>query len=182
MQYTITFKKSSVENGRTLLHETTICETDMTNLKRQVSKIAKEIEPFAELQKASPQKWESYGYRATQSWNKFWSPYTHGYPLKGDESYSISIIRTSGLLETVTDKVHRAGLAVDKAREELLKDTHAFNPDISKLDPELDDIITKELPPKVKALRELINSVEKRIRDKVIELNSMGDNPPPLDD
>ena len=173
MQHTVTFQKSSVENGRTLLHECTICETDITSLKRQVTKILKEIEPFDQLQKECPIQWESFGYGNSVSWSKKWSSYTRGNPLNDDTNYIISITKTSRLLETASSKVYEARSKVEDAYEELTKNTHAFNPDISKIDPELDEIISTDLPPRILALKEIIESVETRIRDKIKELNEM---------
>ena len=54
MEYTIEFYKSSVNAGRTIIHQTTMCEDDETKLKREVTKLSKTIEPFDKLQKRMP--------------------------------------------------------------------------------------------------------------------------------
>ena len=176
MQHTVTFRKSSVENGRTILHELTICETDETKLKREITKIAKTVEPFAELQKACPVPWENHGYGTTKSCSKNWSPYNDKYPFDGDETYCISIMRTSALLDTASSKIYQTGYNVKKAYDELTSQTAAFNPDVAKIDPELAEIINTDLPSKVLALQEIIEAAEKRVKDKINELNSMTEN------
>ncbi|MXV73455.1 hypothetical protein F4Z99_04150 [Candidatus Poribacteria bacterium] len=177
MEYTVEFYKSNVNDGRTIIHETTLCETDETKLKREVTKIAKTLEPFAQLQKECPVSWDTYGYDHSGSYGKRWTPYTPNFPFGekwGDNNYtySISVSRTSSKFKTAEKKVYDAGYNLKKGHEALTNNNHAFNPDISKIDPEIAEIIGVDLPKHYEALIDLTNAVEKRLKAKVDEFNS----------
>ena len=177
MEYTVEFYKSTVNNGRTMIHETTICETDETKLKREVTKIAKTLEPFAQLQKECPISWDTYDYDHSAGYGKRWTPYTPNFPFGekwGDDNYtySISVSQTSSKFKTAEKRVYDAGYNLQKAYQALTNNTHAFNPDISTIDPEIAEIIGIDLPRHYEALIELTKSAEKRLRAKVNELNN----------
>ena len=171
MEYTIRFTKSSVEGGRTVIHETTSCEEDPTALKREVTKIAKELEPFNILQKECPIKWETNGYGTNLSYSKYWSPYSQAFPLEEEATYHISVGRSSEILEPISQQVYEAKRKVKEAYEALTNNTRAYQPDTSTVDPEIAQIVASGLPPHVLALIELIETVEGRIKNKMKELN-----------
>ena len=178
MEYTIKFTKSSMEEGKETIHETTICESDETKLKREITKIAKTLDPFQTLQAECPIPWESYsyGYGGTKTFNKKWCSYMQDYPLENDRSnvtnYIINVSPTSYLLQTADKKVCNAWSHVKEAYKEITNNTYSFNPDISKIDPELAELVLTELPDKIEALSLIIDTVQRRFRDKIQELNN----------
>ena len=174
MEYTVELYESGVNSGRTMIHETTICSTDMTTLKREVTKLSKTLEPFEKLQKECPIGWESYGYAAGETFIKRWTPYTTGYPLSSiteDKSYTISISKTSGKFKTAEEKVYKASSSLKEAHEALTNNNYAFNPDISKIDPEIAEIMGIDLPKHFEALMYLVDAVKKHLQTKIDELN-----------
>ena len=173
MQYTITFTKSNVKNARTVIHQTTSCEEDPTALKREVTKIAKELKGFKKLQEECPIKWESGGYGTALSYFKHWSPYSQNFPLEEEATYYISVKRSSEILEPISQQVYEAKQKVKEAYEALTNNTSTYQPDTSTVDPEIAEIVASDLPPHVLALQELIETVETRIKNKIKELNEM---------
>lgn len=177
MEYTIEFCKASVNSGRTIIHQTTMCETDQTKLKREVTKLAKTLEPFDKLQKECPISWETYGYHNASSFGKRWTPYTPNYPFNKEwtddnYTYSISISQTSNKFKTVQEKLYTSQSKLKESYEDLTKNNHAYNPDISYIDPEIAEIINVDLPRHYEALIQLVDAAEKRLKEKVNELNS----------
>ena len=171
MEYTVEFCKSSVKQGKTVIHETTLCEPDETTLKREVTKIAKTLDAFQQLQAECPVSWDSWGYDNTKSFSKRWTHYDKNFPLDEENVYSIHIMQTSGKFATAEKRVYIAGSKTKEALEALTDQHHAFNPDITKIDPEIAEIIHVDLPKHVQALIDVINGVEKRLSEKIQELN-----------
>ena len=171
MEYTVEFYKSNVTDGKTIIHETTLCESDPTTLKREVTKIAKTLDPFRQLQAECPISWYSWGYDKTESFSKRWTPYDQNFPLDEDNSYSINVIRTSGKFKTAETRVSDAYHKANEALKELTDQRHSFDPDISKIDPEIAEIIGVDLPKHVQALIDIIHGAEKRLSEKIQELD-----------
>ena len=177
MEYTIEFYKSSVNAGRTIIHQTTMCQDDETKLKREVTKLAKTIEPFDKLQKECPISWDNYGYHNASSFGKRWTPYTKNFPFNekwtdDDYTYSISISQTSNKFKTAQEKLSKSRFNLKKAYEDITNTSYAFNPDISVIDPEIANIINADLPRHYETLIELVDAADKRLQKKVDELNN----------
>ena len=172
MEYTVEFYKSSVKDGKTIIHETTLCESDETMLKREVTKIAKTLDPFKQLQAEAPTSWESYGYRETESYNKRWTSFDQNFPLDEDASYNIHVIRTSAKFATAQKKVYDAQFKINEGLKELTDRHYSNDPDISVLDPEIAKIIKIDLVENVQALINLFEATGKRLIEKIEELNN----------
>ena len=176
MEFTVEFRKFSIELGSEIIHETTIkdelTKENETSIKREATKIAKTLEPFKQLQTECPMPWDSYGYGRNETFSKKWSPYTQNYPLSDNATYSITIIRSAAKFDTVLKKLNTAKSKVTEAYEELTNKTHAYDPDTTKLDPEIQDIVGIDLPKHAQALLELINGAQKRLQLKIEKLNS----------
>ena len=171
MEYTVIFTKYHMNTGKEILFETTGCSDDPTTLKREVTKMAKAIEPFALLLKERPLSWDTYGYNKSESYGKTWTEYMRNIPVTDGSVYKISISRTSNTLDTVSRKINDAEYELTKALEELQKN-YAYNPDLSKIDPGLPEIIDVKLPDHITALIDIFETVKTRISKKVDELNS----------
>ena len=174
MEYTVTFTRYVMGIGKETLFETTISSNDPTAVKRETTKIAKTLDPFALFQKERPLSWDTYGIGAKETSSKRWTEYMRNSPVTDDAVYNISISPTSSLLDTVSRKVYDAGDQLKKAIEELQKN-HSFNPNLSKIDPGLPEILDVKLPDHLSALVEIFETVKTRINERINELNSKAD-------
>lgn len=174
MEYTVTFTRYVIDTGKETLFETTICSEDPTIVKRETTKMAKTLEPFAKLQKERPLSWNTSGYWESENYSKRWTEYMRNSPITDDAIYNISISPTSSLLDTASRKVYDAGDQLKKAIEELQKN-HSFNPNLSKIDPGLPEILDVKLPDHLSALVEIFETVKTRINERINELNSKVD-------
>ena len=174
MEYTVIFTRYHMDTGKEILFETTGCSDDPTTLKREVTKMSKAIEPFAKLQKECPLPWDTYGYNTNESYNKTWSGYERKNPITDDTVYTISVSPTSNALDTVSRKVYDASLHLKKAIEEMQKN-YANNPNLSKIIPELPEIIEVKLPNHLSVLLNIFSTVENQINRKINELNNKVD-------
>lgn len=172
MEFTVEFKKYNVAKGSQLIHETILYSDDETALKRQVTKLVKEIKPFDHFQKERPISWENYsGYGHRQdTYGKSWGPYMSNSPVKDGSTYSISIRPTAYFLSNSIEKVHDAQYKLIEVRKAIEKN-FGDNVDLGKADPDLPKIINELLPAHVVALEKVFEEVEKRIKGKVKELN-----------
>ena len=170
MEYTVIFSRYNMSTGKEILFETTGCSDNPTRVKIEVTKMSKSIEPFAELQKECPLPWDSHGYLTNQSYSKHWTEYMRNMPVKDGCVYNININPTSNALNTVSRKICNASQQLNKAIEELQKN-YANNPDLSKIDPGLSEIIDVKLPDHLSALVNIFSTVETRIDKKIEELN-----------
>lgn len=172
MEHTVEFCKLNIGVGREILHTAIICEKDETKLKREVTKVAKTIEPFKQLQAECPVIWNTYGYGSLSSFGKHWADYTPNFPLEGNAQYSITVAPTAAKFDTARKKVYNAHSKIKEAYEELTGRNYAYNPKISDIDPEIAEIIDTDLPGNVEALLGLFSCAETRLEDKIKELNN----------
>ena len=170
MEFTVEFNRYHMDTGKEVLLETTMCANDNTKLKREVTKLSKTIKPFGVLQAEYPQPWHSYGYAKNESFSKKWSEYTQGCPPTDGYIYNIHVTPTANGLNAASHKTYEAYRKLKDAQEELQR-RHANDTDLSKIDPELATIIEKSLPDHINALIGIFDTVEKRINEKIKELN-----------
>ena len=170
MEYTVICTKYHMKTGKETLFETTICSDDPTALKREVTKIAKPIEPFGKLQKEHPISWETWGYKANESYSKRWCEYMRNSPVTDGCVYNINISPTSNALRTASEKVYEAKRKTQEALEALQKN-YANDADLSKIDPRLPEILTVALPDHITVLISVFETVATRIELKTTELN-----------
>ena len=95
-------------------------------------------------------------------------------PITDDTVYTISVSPTSNALDTVSRKVYDASLHLKKAIEEMQKN-YANNPNLSKIIPELPEIIEVKLPDHLSVLLNIFSTVENQINRKINELNNKVD-------
>ena len=174
MEYTVTFTKYHMKTGKETLFETKICSDDTTAIKRAITKMAKTIEPFAKLQKEHPLSWETWGYKANESYNKRWCEYMRNSPVTDGYAYNINISPTSNALRTASEKVYEAKRKTQEALEALQKN-YANDADLSKIDSRLSEILAVNLPDHITALIGVFEKVAAYIELETTELNEKVD-------
>ena len=170
MEYTVIFTKYHMDTGRETLFETKICSDDTTAIKRAITKMAKTIEPFDKLQKEHPISWETWGYRANESYSKRWCEYMRNSPVTDKCVYNINISPTSNALRTASEKVYGAKRKTQEALEALQK-KYANDADLSKIDSRLSEILAVDLPDHITALIGIFEKVATYIESETTELN-----------
>ena len=170
MKYTVEFNRYHINSGKEILLLTTICADDPTKLKRQVTKLSREVKPFAELQGEYPQAWHTSGYSKNESYSKKWSEFTQGSPVRDGYIYNIYVKPSSNLLDAASRKVYAAMRKLREAKEEIQK-RHSNDADFSNIDPELQTMINEKLPDQIEALVQNFNAVETRMNEKIKELD-----------